>query len=52
MIENSKNKQVGKPQKQLYHFSGSGKYFPLAIQAASLEDAQKSWKKHRIPYKK
>lgn len=37
---------------QLYHFSGSGKYFPIAIQASSQEQAIKIWETKRVPYQK
>lgn len=40
------------PVKTIYHFSGSGKYFPLAIQASSLAEAQKIYNKKRVPYEK
>lgn len=58
MIENSKTKIIGEAQptldkdKKIFHFSGSGKYFPLAIQADSLEQAQKIYNEKRVPYKK
>lgn len=59
MIENSKTKIIGQAEptypnkgKQIFHFSGSGKYFPLAIQAKTLEEAQKIYDQKKIPYKK
>lgn len=66
MIENSKNKKIAgnkSPTKVdlvpirnidtgLYHFSGSGLYFPLLVHASSEDDAVDIWLKKRVPYKK
>lgn len=33
--------------KELFHFSGSGEYKPIAIEAENREEAEKIWKKKR-----
>ncbi len=59
MIKNSKTKVVeypivmnksDKPEKTIFHFSGSGEFYPLAIEATSLPEAQKIYRKKRVPY--
>ncbi len=62
MIRNSKNKvqvsptqsaainSISRALKALFHFSGSGQYFPMSIYARSLEDAQRVWNKSKVAY--
>ena len=63
MIENSSNKTAEKvadvepkveiteneKTQKLYHFAGSGVYFPVAINAESIEQATEIWLKKRVP---
>ncbi len=35
--------------KQIFHFAGSTKFKPLAVQATSREEAEKEWHKKREP---
>ena len=47
-----KNKDMGEPQKQEFHFAGTPDYYPQTVLASSLSEAEKNWLKTREPIKK
>ena len=46
--DQKKSAQTAGTTTEVYHFSGSGEYVPMAVEAANIDEAQKFWEKNKI----